>query len=68
MEENRSSYRKGVPVLKSKAILIFLTVKYRFFELSDPVPPAVHDRANLHVLNQFEIQFKFSAPMSVPPF
>jgi hypothetical protein len=48
--------------------MIFLTVKYRFFELSDPVPPAVHDRANLHVLNQFEIQLKFSAPMSVPPF
>ena len=47
--------------------MIFLTVKYRFFELSDPVPPAVHDRTNLHVLNQFEIQLKFSAPMSAPP-
>ena len=67
MEENRSSYRKGVPILESKAILIFLTVKHRLFELSDPVSPAVHDRANLHVLNQFKIQLNFSAPISAPP-
>ena len=66
MEENRSSYRKGVPVLKSKAIMIFLTVKYRFFELSDPVPPAVHDRANLHVLNQFESQLNQQLRSLIP--
>jgi hypothetical protein len=48
--------------------LIFLTVKYRFLQLSDPVPLAIHDRTDLSVLNQLEIQFKFPAPMSVPPF
>ena len=67
LEENRSLYHECVPVLKSESILIFLTVKYRFLQLPDPVPPAIHDRTDLSVLNQLEIQFKFPAPMSVPP-
>lgn len=50
-----SLYYKRVPVFKNEPVLIFLTIRYRFLQLSEPVPVSVYDRPDLPVLNQLEI-------------